>query len=290
MEHEGGRSAGGPPQQGRVNSMTPRRRPMRRTGHGSRRDVSRARNAVLPCRQSIAWPLHPPPRLLGDILVEEGLTTGGRGGPGAWRGPRRPASVSARPSSPWAPSPARTCCGPWPASRISPISPATSCPSPLPILKNLSPKYLRQYAVCPVSVEGSLLTVATADPLNPLIARRSAAEHGPRGEAGGQPSPTPSPRPSIAPMRVWPRRCSGSWRAWTTTGRHDVDEDVNHLRDMAFEAPGGAPRQSPRRERHRLGAPPTSTSSPSRTPCASGTGSTASSTSRKRRPGVSRRP
>src|SRR5258705_10046936 len=42
-------------------------------------------------------------------------------------------------------------------------------PSPLPIVKNLSPKYLRQYFVCPVSVEGNVLTVATADPLNPII-------------------------------------------------------------------------------------------------------------------------
>ncbi|HSB60690.1 MAG TPA: hypothetical protein VLI67_03155, partial [Vicinamibacteria bacterium] len=43
-------------------------------------------------------------------------------------------------------------------------------PSPLPVLKNLSPKYLRQYLVVPVSVEGTVLTVATADPLNPVIA------------------------------------------------------------------------------------------------------------------------
>src|SRR5437870_7589930 len=42
-------------------------------------------------------------------------------------------------------------------------------PSPLPIVKNVSPKYLRQYLVCPVSVEGGLLTVATADPMNPLV-------------------------------------------------------------------------------------------------------------------------
>src|SRR5262249_59723686 len=42
-------------------------------------------------------------------------------------------------------------------------------PTPLPILKNLSPKYLKQYAVCPVSVEGGTLTVATADPLNPVM-------------------------------------------------------------------------------------------------------------------------
>src|SRR5919106_3203285 len=43
-------------------------------------------------------------------------------------------------------------------------------PSPLPVVKNLSAKYLRQYVVCPVSVDGGVLTVATAEPLNPVIA------------------------------------------------------------------------------------------------------------------------
>src|SRR2546423_1019379 len=42
-------------------------------------------------------------------------------------------------------------------------------PAPLPVLKNLSPKYLKQYTVCPVSVEGGALTIAVADPLNPVI-------------------------------------------------------------------------------------------------------------------------
>src|SRR5574341_162012 len=42
-------------------------------------------------------------------------------------------------------------------------------PSALPVVKNLSPKYLRQYAVCPVSVDNGLLTVATADPTNPVV-------------------------------------------------------------------------------------------------------------------------
>ncbi|MBM3221741.1 MAG: hypothetical protein FJZ38_24225, partial [Candidatus Rokubacteria bacterium] len=42
-------------------------------------------------------------------------------------------------------------------------------PSTLPGVKNLSLKYLRQYGVCPLSVEGSALTVATSDPLNPVI-------------------------------------------------------------------------------------------------------------------------
>jgi general secretion pathway protein E len=42
-------------------------------------------------------------------------------------------------------------------------------PSALPIVKHLSPKYLRQYVVCPVEVEGSTITLATADPANPLV-------------------------------------------------------------------------------------------------------------------------
>ena len=42
-------------------------------------------------------------------------------------------------------------------------------PSALPVLKNLSAKYLRTYAVCPVSVEGGLMTVATSDPRNPVV-------------------------------------------------------------------------------------------------------------------------
>lgn len=41
-------------------------------------------------------------------------------------------------------------------------------PSPLPILKNLSSKYLRQYRVCPVAVDGSTLTLATVAPTNPF--------------------------------------------------------------------------------------------------------------------------
>src|SRR6266542_6178617 len=46
---------------------------------------------------------------------------------------------------------------------------AEEVPFTLPVLKNLSPKYLRQYEACPVSLEGSTLTVATANPTNPLL-------------------------------------------------------------------------------------------------------------------------
>jgi general secretion pathway protein E len=109
-------------------------------------------------------------------------------------------------------------------------------PAPLPILKNLSAKYLRQYAVCPVGVEGGVLTVATADPLNPIVlddlrqstgltvklvvaspdAITDAIDHTYAGAA------TPLQR--------------------IVEGMEDesgpaADEDISHLRDMAFEAP-----------------------------------------------------
>jgi general secretion pathway protein E len=42
-------------------------------------------------------------------------------------------------------------------------------PSALPVVKHLSPKYLRQYVVCPVEIEGSTITLATADPASPFV-------------------------------------------------------------------------------------------------------------------------
>jgi len=48
------------------------------------------------------------------------------------------------------------------------------------IVKNLSAKYLRQYAVVPVSVENGQLTVATADPLNPVVVDDLASSPGSR--------------------------------------------------------------------------------------------------------------
>src|SRR2546427_6088225 len=41
-------------------------------------------------------------------------------------------------------------------------------PSTVPVLKNVSPKYLRQYRICPITIEGGVLTVASADPLNTI--------------------------------------------------------------------------------------------------------------------------
>ncbi|HSE92783.1 MAG TPA: type II secretion system ATPase GspE [Methylomirabilota bacterium] len=109
-------------------------------------------------------------------------------------------------------------------------------PSPLPVVKNLSAKYLRQYVVCPVSVEGNVLTVATAEPRNPVViddlrqftglsvrvvvsTPESILEAIDRTYDG---APTPLQR---IVEGVEDDRAS------------DDPEDVNHLRDMAFEAP-----------------------------------------------------
>ncbi len=46
---------------------------------------------------------------------------------------------------------------------------AEELPSTPPVLKELSPRYLRQAVACPIAVEGSTVTVATADPTNPLL-------------------------------------------------------------------------------------------------------------------------
>ena len=42
-------------------------------------------------------------------------------------------------------------------------------PATAPLIKALSPQYLRQYVACPVAVEGTTVTVACADPTDPLL-------------------------------------------------------------------------------------------------------------------------
>jgi general secretion pathway protein E len=42
-------------------------------------------------------------------------------------------------------------------------------PSGPPFLKNLSPQYMRQYRFCPLALENGVLTIACADPLDPMV-------------------------------------------------------------------------------------------------------------------------
>ena len=109
-------------------------------------------------------------------------------------------------------------------------------PVPLPVLKNLSPKYLNQYTVCPVSVDAGVLTVATADPLNPVIVDDL------RQSTGLEVRVVVSSPEAI--MEAIDRTYEGvaSPLQRIVEGMEDErggdgEEDVNHLRDMAFEAP-----------------------------------------------------
>src|SRR5438128_779380 len=109
-------------------------------------------------------------------------------------------------------------------------------PSPLPIVKNLSPKYLRQYTVCPVSIESGLLTVATADPLNPVI------HDDLRQFTGFAVKLVVSSAEAIieAIDRTYDGAATPLQRiveGMEDERAGDGEEDVNHLRDMAFEAP-----------------------------------------------------
>jgi general secretion pathway protein E len=109
-------------------------------------------------------------------------------------------------------------------------------PTPLPVVKNLSPKYLRQYAVCPVSMENGLLTVATADPLSPIVADDL------RQFTGLEVRLVVSTREAITEAidRTYDGAATPLQRI--VQGMEDEsgtggEEDVNQLRDMAFEAP-----------------------------------------------------
>jgi general secretion pathway protein E len=108
-------------------------------------------------------------------------------------------------------------------------------PSPLPVIKNLSAKYLRQYVVCPVSVDGNVLTVATAEPLNPVIVDDLQQATGLIIRIAV------SPPEGI--LESIDRAYDGSATALQRIvegmedERAEGEEDVSHLRDMAFEAP-----------------------------------------------------
>ena len=112
-------------------------------------------------------------------------------------------------------------------------------PAPLPILKNLSPKYLRQYRICLVAVDGSTVTLATADPTNSLFLDDL------RQILGLQVRLAVAPEEAIleaiertyAPGAASPLQRIVEGMADEGRGTEEGDEDVSHLRDLAFEAP-----------------------------------------------------
>jgi type II secretion system protein E len=115
---------------------------------------------------------------------------------------------------------------------------AEALPSTPPALKELSPKYLRQYLACPIAVEGATVTLATADPTNPLLL-----------DDLQQILPfviklcvAPGPAILEAIERAYGantaiQKIVEGMGSAADERRPEPEDDVNHLRDMAFEAP-----------------------------------------------------
>jgi type II secretion system protein E len=117
-----------------------------------------------------------------------------------------------------------------------PFLPADELPSSPPIIQSLSPKYLRQYKVCPVAVDGSTVTMATADPTNPQLLDDL------RQTLGLKVSFCVAPPAAI--LDAIERAYSASTPLQkivegmgSEEAPGEAEENVNQLRDMAFEAP-----------------------------------------------------
>jgi general secretion pathway protein E len=114
---------------------------------------------------------------------------------------------------------------------------AEELPSTPPVLKELSPRYLRQAVACPIALEGSTVTVAVADPTDPLLLDEL------------QQSLPLTIRLCVAPGVAILEAIERAYGASTalqkivegmdTAGdrQTESEDDVGHLRDMAFEAP-----------------------------------------------------
>jgi type II secretion system protein E len=119
-----------------------------------------------------------------------------------------------------------------------PLLSAEELPFAPPVVKTLSAKYLRQYGACPIAVAGSTLTVAVADPANATLlddlrqipgmaVQLCVAPHGAILEAIER---------AYGANTALQKIVEGMGSA-AVDGPGDPAEDVNHLRDMAFEAP-----------------------------------------------------
>jgi len=119
-----------------------------------------------------------------------------------------------------------------------PFLSAAALPSTPPALQDPSPKYLRQNIACPIALEGKVLSVATAEPGNPLLADDLEQSLGLTVKLFVAP-------PSAVLEAI--ERAYGANTALqkivegmgSSSAERDgeADEDVNHLRDMAFEPP-----------------------------------------------------
>jgi general secretion pathway protein E len=111
-------------------------------------------------------------------------------------------------------------------------------PSALPYVKGLSPKFMRQYRFCPMAIENGTLTLACADPCDPLLLDDL------RHRLGYQLKVAVAPEDVIldAIERAYGAGPSSAMqRIVERIGEDETGgeggEDLDQLRDMAFEAP-----------------------------------------------------
>jgi len=176
-----------------------------------------------------------PSRLLGEILVQEGLTTSDV----VQRGLARAQTSGERIGEALVALGAVTEDDVLRALSLQQNLPylwREEFPSSVPMLKNVSAKYLRQVRVCPISVDGNVLTVASADPLNTLVTDEL------RQATGLNVKVVISAAAAITEAidRTYEGASSPLQRiveGMDDDGDAGGDEDLNHLRDMAFEAP-----------------------------------------------------
>src|SRR5215510_14257897 len=101
-------------------------------------------------------------------------------------------------------------------------------PSSPPFLKNLSPHYMRQYRFCPLSVENGTLLIASADPMDPVPPDELRTVLG------------LEVRLAVATETAILEAVERYFGSGTTAVQKVIEtigEDVNSLRDMAFDAP-----------------------------------------------------
>src|SRR5262245_2082717 len=113
-------------------------------------------------------------------------------------------------------------------------------PASPPVIKALSPQYLRHYVACPVAVEGSTVTVAAADPTDPLLLDDLRQFLG----AGVRLCRAPAAAILDAIGRAYEGSSTALQKIVEGIGPTESvaeptaeTDDVTLLRDMAFEAP-----------------------------------------------------
>ena len=168
---------------------------------------------------------------LGQLLIEQGLIAHGRSGSRARTAARAQGRKAGQdPGRHGLHRPARSACGALSNNWGCPLRSSARRPRS-PELEGLSPRFLRQSCIFPVAIDEGSLTLAMADPLDfetinavhELLAARSAT------------------RNWRASRRFWTPSTAITAKATGRRPRRNLaagdEEDLEHLRDMASEAP-----------------------------------------------------